>query len=59
MYVWAERWRQGRLRHEHRARLAEGLHRQGRGRVHPGRRHPDQSPRPGAQLCKYRRPPAR
>lgn len=48
MYVWTERWRQGRLRHEHRARLAEGLHRQGRRRVHPGRRHPDQPPRPGA-----------
>lgn len=49
-----ERRRQGRLRHEHRARLAEGLHRQGGGGVHPGRRHTDQPPGPGTQLCEYR-----
>lgn len=48
-----ERRSQGRLWHEHSSCLAERIHGQGSGRIHPGRWHSDKPPRPGVELCKY------
>lgn len=45
--------RQGWLGHECGSRLAKGLHRQGRGRVHSGRWHSDKPSRFGPKLCEY------
>ncbi|KAJ9591864.1 hypothetical protein L9F63_001587, partial [Diploptera punctata] len=51
----APQWRcQGWVRHECGARLAEGLHREGRRGVHPGRWNSDQPPGPRSQLYTVR-----